>query len=214
MSAIDDLLTRNQAAAEYHPVGMGPLPTLKIALVMCMDARIDGHAAFRLSPGEVHLLRNAGGVVTDDIIRSLAISQHALGTREVMIIHHTDCGLARLEEDVFRSHLATFAGYRPTWSVQAFKDPHDSVRESLRRIRDSPFLLHHDGVRGFIFDVDSGLLEEVFTIGHAPTGQLQPEATPAGVGPDAPAASPQAGTAGAPPAGADGPGADGFDAGR
>jgi carbonic anhydrase len=178
VTAIDDLLARNKAAAEYHPVGMGPMPTLKIALLMCMDARIDGHAAFRLSPGEVHLLRNAGGVVTDDVIRSLSISQHALGTREIMIIHHTDCGLARLEEDVFRAHLATFAGYRPTWAVQAFKDPHDSVRESLRRIRDSPFLLHHDAVRGFIFDVNTGLLEEVFTDGEEPTGQLSPVATP------------------------------------
>ncbi|MGS0687554.1 beta-class carbonic anhydrase [Nakamurella sp. GG22] len=172
VTAIDDLLARNLAAAEYHPVGMGPMPTLQIALLMCMDARIDGHAAFRLSPGEVHLLRNAGGVVTDDVIRSLSISQHALGTREIMIIHHTDCGLARLEEDVFRAHLATFAGYRPTWSVQAFKDPHDSVRESLRRIRDSPFLLHHDAVRGFIFDVNTGLLEEVFTDGEEPTRHL------------------------------------------
>ena len=126
----------------------------------------------------MHLLRNAGGVVTDDVIRSLSISQHALGTREIMIIHHTDCGLARLEEDVFRAHLATFAGYRPTWSVQAFKDPHDSVRESLRRIRDSPFLLHHDAVRGFIFDVNTGLLEEVFVDGEQPTGQLAPAATP------------------------------------
>lgn len=178
MTAIDELLARNLAAAEYHPVGMGPMPTLKIALLMCMDARIDGHGAFRLNLGEVHLLRNAGGVVTDDVIRSLSISQHALGTREIMIIHHTDCGLARLEEDVFRAHLATFAGYRPTWSVQAFKDPHDSVRESLRRIRDSPFLLHHDAVRGFIFDVNTGLLEEVFVDGEAPTGQLAPTATP------------------------------------
>ena len=178
MTAIDDLLARNLRAAEYHPVGMGPMPTLKIALLMCMDARIDGHGAFRLTLGEVHLMRNAGGVVTDDVIRSLAISQHALGTREIMIIHHTDCGLARLEEDAFRAHLATFAGYRPTWSVQAFKDPHDSVRESLRRIRDSPFLLHHDAVRGFIFDVNTGLLEEVFVDGDEPTGQLAPAATP------------------------------------
>jgi len=178
VTAIDELLARNLAAAEYHPVGMGPIPTLQIALVMCMDARIDGHAAFRLNLGEVHLLRNAGGVVTDDIVRSLSISQHALGTREIMIIHHTDCGLARLEEDKFRAHLATFAGYRPTWSVQAFKDPHDSVRESLRRVRDSPFLLHHDAVRGFIFDVNTGLLEEVFVDGDNPTGQLDPAATP------------------------------------
>ena len=179
MTAIDELLARNLAAAEYHPVGMGPMPTLKIALLMCMDARIDGHGAFRLNLGEVHLLRNAGGVVTDDVIRSLSISQHALGTREIMIIHHTDCGLARLEEDVFRAHLATFAGYRPTWAVQAFKDPHDSVRESLRRVRDSPFLHHTDAIRGFIFDVDTGLLEEVFVDEAVPTGQLAPVATPA-----------------------------------
>jgi len=123
MTAIDELLARNRAVAAYYPVGMGPMPTLKIAMLMCMDARINGHGAFGLNPGEVHLLRNAGGVVTDDIIRSLAISQHALGTREIMIIHHTDCGLARLEEDRFRAHLATFAGYRPTWALQAFKEP-------------------------------------------------------------------------------------------
>ena len=161
MTAIDELLARNLAAAEYHPVGMGPMPTLKIALLMCMDARIDGHGAFRLNLGEVHLLRNAGGVVTEDIVRSLAISQHALGTREVMIVHHTDCGLARLEEDAFRDHLARYAGYRPHWAVQAFKDPHDSVRESLLRVRASPFLLDTTKVRGFVFDVKSGLLEEV-----------------------------------------------------
>ena len=171
MTAIDELLARNRAVAAYYPVGMGPMPTLKIAMLMCMDARINGHGAFGLNPGEVHLLRNAGGVVTDDIIRSLAISQHALGTREIMIIHHTDCGLARLEEDRFRAHLATFAGYRPTWAVQAFKDPHDSVRESLRRVRDSPFLLHHDAVRGFIFNVDTGLLEEIVVDSNTPTGQ-------------------------------------------
>ncbi len=179
LSAINELLSRNLAAAEYHPVGMGPVPSLKVALVMCMDARIDGHAAFGLRPGEVHLMRNAGGVVTDDVVRSLSISQHALGTREIMVIHHTDCGLARLEEDTFRSHLATFAGYRPTWAVQAFKDPHDSVRESLRRIRDSPFLFHTESVRGFIFDVESGLLEEVFVDSDEPTGQLNPPPTPA-----------------------------------
>ncbi len=178
MTAIDELLARNQATAEYHPVGMGPMPTLHIALLMCMDARLDGHAAFRLNLGEVHLLRNAGGVVTDDVIRSLSISQHALGTREVMIVHHTDCGLAKLQEDDFRAQLARFAGYRPTWSVQAFKDPHDSVRESLRRVRDSPFLHHTDAIRGFIFDVETGLLEEVFVDEAVPTGQLTPVATP------------------------------------
>lgn len=161
MSSIDTLLDRNRTKAISHPYWLGPTPVMALSLVLCMDARVDPHAAFGISPGEVHLMRNAGGVVTDDVIRSLSISQHALGTREVMIVHHTDCGLARLEEDAFRDKLAGFAGYRPTWAVQAFKDPHDSVRESIRRVRDSPFLIHTHEVRGFIFDVESGLLEEV-----------------------------------------------------
>ncbi len=163
MGAIEELLKRNQALALEHPYWIGPTPTLAIAVVLCMDARVDAHAAFAITPGEAHLLRNAGGVVTDDIIRSLSISQHALGTRAVMIVHHTDCGLATLDEEEFRQRLAQYAGYRPTWSVQAFKDPHDSVRESLRRVRQSPFLIHTGDVRGFVFDVKSGLLEEVFT---------------------------------------------------
>jgi carbonic anhydrase len=161
VGAIDELLERNRGQAVSHPQGLGPEPTMHVALVLCMDARVDAHAAFGITPGEIHLMRNAGGVVTDDVIRSLAISQHALGTREVMIIHHTDCGLAKITEDDFRATLSEFAGYRPTWAVQAFKDPHDSVRESLRRVRDSPFLMHTHQVRGFVFDVQSGLLEEV-----------------------------------------------------
>jgi carbonic anhydrase len=160
-SAVDILLERNRKQALSHPYWLGPVPTLRIAMVVCMDARVDMHAAFSLTPGEAHLMRNAGGVVTEDIIRSLAISQMALGTREIMIVHHTDCGLAKIDEEEFRAQLAAYAGYRPTWSVQAFSDPHDSVRESLRRVRDSPFLLHRDAVRGFIFDVQSGLLEEI-----------------------------------------------------
>jgi len=162
MTAIEELLHRNESKATSHPYWVGPSPTMEIAVVLCMDARVDAHAAFGLTPGEAHLIRNAGGVVTDDVIRSLAISQHALGTVEVMIVHHTDCGLARLEEDTFREQLAQYAGYRPTWAVQAFKDPHDSVRESLRRVRESPFLIHTHEVRGFIFDVKTGLLEEVY----------------------------------------------------
>ncbi|MBM9466300.1 beta-class carbonic anhydrase [Nakamurella leprariae] len=177
MTAIEELLRRNEALAMQHPYWIGPRPKLKVAVVMCMDARIDAHAAFRLQPGEAHLMRNAGGVVTDDIVRSLAISQHALGTEEIMVIHHTDCGLATLQEDDFRAKLATFAGYRPTWAVQAFKDPHDSVAESLRRITDSPFLLHRDRVRGFVFDVQSGLLEEVSAGEHhaPPAPEAEPE---------------------------------------
>jgi carbonic anhydrase len=161
MTAIEELLQRNRSKAMSHPYWVGPTPSMRVALVLCMDARVDAHAAFGLTPGEAHLIRNAGGVVTDDVIRSLTISQHALGTVEVMIVHHTDCGLARLEEDAFRQQLADFAGYRPTWAVQAFRDPHDSVRESMRRVRQSPFLKHTDGVRGFVFDVASGLMEEV-----------------------------------------------------
>ena len=161
MNAIDDLLNRNRIAAMSHPYWIGPIPTLHVAMVACMDTRVDTYRAFGIDAGEVHLIRNAGGVVTDDVIRSLAISQHALGTREVMVVHHTDCGLATLDEDSFRAHLAWFAGFRPTWSVQAFKDPHDSVGESLLRLRNSPFLLDTAAIRGFIFDVESGLLEEV-----------------------------------------------------
>ena len=161
MTAIDEMLRRNKTAAIHHSSGLGPSPLKHLAVVMCMDCRVDAHVAFRLNPGEIHLLRNAGGIISDDVIRSLAISQHGLGTREVMIVHHTDCGLSKLNEEEFRDQLAQFAGYRPSWSVQAFKDPHDSVRESMRRIQDSPFLHHTDKVRGFIFDVETGLLEEV-----------------------------------------------------
>lgn len=164
MNAIDELLNRNRVAAMSHPYWIGPVPTMHVAMVACMDTRVDTYRAFGIEAGEVHLLRNAGGVVTDDVIRSLAISQHALGTREVMVVHHTDCGLAKLEEDAFRDQLASYAGFRPTWSVQAFKDPHDSVAESLLRLRNSPFLLDTTTIRGFVFDVQSGLLEEVTAV--------------------------------------------------
>ena len=99
MTAIDEMLRRNKTAAMYHPSGLGPSPLKHLAVVMCMDCRVDAHVAFRLNPGEIHLVRNAGGIISDDVIRSLAISQHALGTREIMIVHHSDCGLAKLDED-------------------------------------------------------------------------------------------------------------------
>ncbi len=161
MSAIDTLLERNRQRARGHVSDLAAAPSLELAVVICMDARVEVHAAFAIMPGEAHVMRNAGGVITDDMIRSLSISQHALGTREVMIVHHTDCGLAKINEDEFARELANYAGYRPTWSVQAFRDPYESVRESLRRIRDSRFLMHTHAVRGFVFDVESGLLEEV-----------------------------------------------------
>ena len=180
MTAIDELLARNLAAAEYHPVGMGPMPTLKIALLMCMDARIDGHGAFRLNLGEVHLLRNAGGVVTDDVIRSLSISQHALGTREIMIIHHTDCGLATLEEDEFRAHLAHVRRL-PADLVGA--GVQGSARFGARIDAPHPGLTvpaHTDDRPRLHLRRETGLLEEVSDRRRGPTGRAAGAASGAG----------------------------------
>jgi carbonic anhydrase len=161
VSGIDVLLDRNRGLAMSHPHWLGPVPTMAVAMVLCMDARVDVHAAFAIEPGEVHIIRNAGGVVEDDVIRSLAISQQVLGTREVMLVHHTDCGLAKLHEEEFRDQLAELAGFRPTWAVQAFRDPHESMQESLRRVRSSPFVQYKDGLRGFVFNVETGIVDEV-----------------------------------------------------
>lgn len=153
-----------QANAEYASAftdpGMDARPVLKVAVVACMDARIDLHAALGLELGDCHTIRNAGGVVTDDIIRSLTISQRALGTRSVVLIHHTDCGLLSLTED-FRHEIEAEVGQRPAWAVEAFKDLDKDVRQSMQRVRTSPFLPHTDDVRGFVFDVTTGLLREI-----------------------------------------------------
>ncbi|BDM67919.1 carbonic anhydrase [Streptomyces nigrescens] len=157
----DRLIEANQRyAAAFTDPGMDARPVLKVAVVSCMDARIDLHAALGLELGDCHTIRNAGGVVTDDIIRSLTISQRALGTRSVVLIHHTGCGLLNLTED-FRHDLAAEVGQRPTWAVEAFKDLDEDVRQSMQRVRTSPFLLHTDDVRGFVFDVKTGLLREI-----------------------------------------------------
>ncbi|MFI7100434.1 beta-class carbonic anhydrase [Streptomyces sp. NPDC050161] len=147
-------------AAAFTDPGMDARPVLKVAVVACMDARLDLHDALGLELGDCHTIRNAGGVVTDDIIRSLTISQRALGTRSVVLIHHTGCGLLGLTED-FRHELAAEVGQRPTWAVEAFKDLDEDVRQSMERVRTSPFLLHKDDVRGFVFDVTTGLLREI-----------------------------------------------------
>ncbi|MFF8312227.1 beta-class carbonic anhydrase [Streptomyces lydicus] len=160
-SVIDRLVEANQRyAADFTDPGMDARPVRKVAVVSCMDARIDLHAALGLELGDCHTIRNAGGVVTDDIIRSLTISQRALGTRSVVLIHHTGCGLLGLTED-FRHDLAAEVGQRPTWAVEAFKDLDEDVRQSMQRVRTSPFLLHTDDVRGFVFDVKTGLLREI-----------------------------------------------------
>jgi carbonic anhydrase len=160
-SVIDRLVEANQRyAAEFTDPGMDARPVLKVAVVACMDARLDLHAALGLKLGDCHTIRNAGGVVTDDVIRSLTISQRKLGTRSIVLIHHTGCGLEAITED-FRTELEMEVGQRPSWAVEAFKDVDQDVRQSMQRVRTSPFLLHTDDVRGFVFDVKTGLLREV-----------------------------------------------------
>ncbi|MEV6315083.1 carbonic anhydrase [Streptomyces sp. NPDC051776] len=157
----DRLVEANRKyAAEFTDPGMDARPVLEVAVVACMDARIDLHAALGLQLGDCHTIRNAGGVVTDDTIRSLTISQRALGTRSVILIHHTGCGLESLTED-FRHELELEVGQRPAWAVESFRDVDQDVRQSMQRVRTSPFLLHTDDVRGFVFDVHTGLLREV-----------------------------------------------------
>ncbi|MBB1253432.1 beta-class carbonic anhydrase [Streptomyces alkaliterrae] len=147
-------------AADFTDPGMDARPVLKVAVVACMDARLDLHAALGLNLGDCHTIRNAGGVVTDDVIRSLTISQRALETRSVVLIQHTGCGLLKLTEE-FRYDLETEVGQRPSWAVEAFRDLDQNVRQSMERIRTSPFLPHTDDVRGFVFDVHTGALREV-----------------------------------------------------
>ncbi|OZM70916.1 carbonic anhydrase [Amycolatopsis antarctica] len=162
MTAIDVLLKRNDALDDaVRGDRSSPSPSLHVAILTCMDARIRVFELFGLLQGESHVLRNAGGVVTDDMIRSLALSQRKLGTREVLIVQHTNCGLSMVTEDDFKDELETDSGLRPTWAVEAFREVADSVRGSINRVRHSPFLPHTDQVRGFVYDVHEGRLTEV-----------------------------------------------------
>ncbi|MEE1928752.1 carbonic anhydrase [Streptomyces sp. TRM 70351] len=157
----DRLVEANaEYAARFTDPGMDARPVRKVAIVACMDARLDLHAALGLQLGDCHTIRNAGGVVTDDVIRSLTISQRALGTRAVVLIHHTGCGLLTLTED-FRHELEMEVGQRPSWAVECFRDLDQDVRQSIRRVQTSPFLPHTDDVRGFVFDVATGSLREI-----------------------------------------------------
>ncbi|MFG2608245.1 beta-class carbonic anhydrase [Streptomyces sp. NPDC048514] len=157
----DRLVEANRRYTEaFTDPGMDARPVLHVAVVACMDARLDLHKALGLQLGDCHTIRNAGGVVTDDVIRSLTISQRKLGTRSVVLIHHTGCGLEALTED-FRTDLEMEVGQRPAWAVESFRDVDQDVRQSMQRVRTSPFLLHTDDVRGFVFDVRTGLLREV-----------------------------------------------------
>ena len=161
MSATDELLANNQRYADGF-TGPLPLPPAKgIAVVACMDARLTLYALLGLEEGQAHVIRNAGGAVTDDGIRSLAISQRLLGTREIILIHHTDCGMLTFTDDDFRAAIQADTGIRPAWSAEAFSDLDADVRQSIARIKASPFVPHKDSVRGFVFDVATGKLNEV-----------------------------------------------------
>ncbi len=157
----DELVEKNQVYAEaFHDSELQVSPTRHLALVVCMDSRIDVFAVLGLGNGEAHVIRNAGGVITDDVVRSLCLSQRLLGTREVMLVHHTDCGLQKVREDDFRAELIEEIGVTPTWTLDAFSDPATDVRQSMRRLELSPFV-DSSHVRGFVYDVTTGTLEEV-----------------------------------------------------
>ena len=161
MSVTDQYLKNNEAyAAQFS----GPLPlppASHVAVVACMDARLNVYGILGLKEGEAHVIRNAGGVVTDDEIRSLAISQRLLGTTEVILIHHTDCGMLTFTDDGFKRSIQDETGIKPEWAAEAFTDLDEDVRQSVARIKASPFIPHKDAVRGFVFDVATGKLNEV-----------------------------------------------------
>ena len=162
MSQIDELVANNAAYAQTFDKGELPLPPArKIAIIACMDARVSPYALLGLREGDAHVIRNAGGVVTDDEIRSLAISQRLLGTEEIMLIHHTDCGMLTFTDDALRTDIQKEVGIRPPFALEAFGDVAEDVRQSIARLRASPFLQHKDKIRGFVFDVKRGALEEV-----------------------------------------------------
>ncbi|UPG67017.1 beta-class carbonic anhydrase [Gordonia hongkongensis] len=161
MSVTDEYLANN---AEYAKTFTGPLPlppAKHVAVVACMDARLDVYRILGLNEGEAHVIRNAGGVVTDDEIRSLAISQRLLGTTEIILIHHTDCGMLTFTDDDFKRQIQDEIGQKPAWSAEAFADLDEDVRQSITRIQNSPFVTKTTSLRGFVFDVASGLLREV-----------------------------------------------------
>jgi carbonic anhydrase len=161
VSVTEELLANN---AEYAASFSGPLPMppgKHVAVVACMDARLDVYRILGLNEGEAHVIRNAGGVVTDDEIRSLAISQRLLGTQEIILIHHTDCGMLTFTDDEFKKSIQDETGIKPSWGAEAFPDLDEDVRQSIARIKASPFVPHKDSIRGFVFDVATGKLNEV-----------------------------------------------------
>jgi carbonic anhydrase len=161
VSVTDEYLKNNETYVAHFPGELPLPPARKTAVVACMDARVNPYGALGLSEGDSHVIRNAGGVVTDDEIRSLAISQRLLGTREIILIHHTDCGMLTFTDDVFKKSVQDETGIKPPWAAEAFTDLDEDVRQSIASVTSSPFVPHTDAVRGFVFDVATGKLNEV-----------------------------------------------------
>jgi carbonic anhydrase len=162
MSVTDDLLQNAERyAASFDKGDLAMPPAKRVAVLACMDARLNPHALLGLAEGDAHVIRNAGGVVTDDEIRSLAISQRLLGTEEIILIHHTDCGMLTFSDDGFRREIQQETGIKPEWAAEAFDDLEEDVRQSVARIKSSPFIPKKDAIRGFVYDVKTGRLSEV-----------------------------------------------------
>lgn len=162
MTVIDELLLNAETYGANFDKGELPLPPARrVAVLACMDARLNPYGLLGLSEGDAHVIRNAGGVVTDDEIRSLAISQRLLGTEEIMLIHHTDCGMLTFRDDEFRRQIQEDTGIKPEWAAETFEDLEEDVRQSIARIKASPFIPRKDKVRGFVYEVDTGHLREV-----------------------------------------------------
>ena len=162
MTEIDEVLANNTSYAQNFRAGDLPVaPGRKLAVVACADARLDVHRILVLEEGDAHVIRNAGGVITDDVIRSLMISQRLLDTREVMLIHHTDCGMLKFRDDDFKDAIEAETGLRPAFALEAFCDLEQDVRQSMARIHASPYIPHKDRIRGFVYDCTSGKLTEV-----------------------------------------------------
>ena len=162
MSSTDDVLANNEGyAASFDKGDLQLPPAKKLAVVACMDARLHVHGLLGLDDGDAHVIRNAGGVVSDDVIRSLAISQRLLGTEEIILIHHTDCGMLTFEDGDFRQQIQQETGIKPAWSAETFANLEDDVRQSIARIKASPFIPSKDAIRGFVYEVESGRLREV-----------------------------------------------------
>jgi carbonic anhydrase len=162
MSVTDDLLQNNERYAASFDKGDLPLPPAKgVAVVACMDARLNVYGILGLQEGDAHVIRNAGGVITDDEIRSLAISQRLLGTREIILIHHTDCGMLTFSDDELKQQIQEDVGIKPHFPMESFSDLEEDVRQSIARIQASPFIPNSDSVRGFVYEVESGRLREV-----------------------------------------------------